>query len=81
MAADAAVMVIDLAKGVESQTEKLFRVCALRKIPILTFVNKVDRLGMSPLQVLDEIERAISIRGCPLVLGLSAPGVTSVVSR
>lgn len=65
MAADAAVMVIDLAKGVEAQTEKLFRVCALRKIPILTFVNKVDRPGMSPLEVLDEIERKFEIEVVP----------------
>ncbi len=61
MAADAAVMVIDLAKGIETQTEKLFRVCALRKIPVITFVNKVDRPGRSPLDILDEIERKFSI--------------------
>ncbi len=48
MAAEAAVMVIDLAKGIESQTEKLFRVCALRNTPVLTFVNKVDRQDRSP---------------------------------
>jgi len=66
MAADAAVMVIDLAKGVESQTEKLFKVCALRKIPVLTFVNKVDREGMGPLEVLDEIERKFSIGTSPV---------------
>lgn len=65
MAADAAVMVIDLAKGVETQTEKLFRVCALRGIPVLTFVNKVDRPGMAPLEVLDEIERRFSIQVVP----------------
>src|SRR5512137_2984292 len=65
MAADCAVMVIDLAKGVEAQTEKLFRVCALRKIPVLTFVNKVDRTGLSPLQVLDDIERKFSIEAVP----------------
>ncbi|TWU22406.1 Peptide chain release factor 3 [Novipirellula galeiformis] len=65
MAADAAVMVIDLAKGIESQTEKLFRVCALRKIPVLTFVNKVDRRGRSPLEILDEIERKFSIEPVP----------------
>ncbi len=66
MAADAAVMVIDLAKGVETQTEKLFKVCALRKIPVLTFVNKVDREGMAPLGVLDEIERKFSIGTVPI---------------
>ncbi|EMI18754.1 peptide chain release factor 3, partial [Rhodopirellula maiorica SM1] len=65
MAADAAVMVIDLAKGIEAQTEKLFRVCALRKIPVLTFVNKVDRRGRSPLEIIDEIERKFSIEPVP----------------
>ena len=65
MAADAAVMVIDLAKGIESQTEKLFRVCALRKIPVMTFVNKVDRPGRSPLDIIDEIERKFSIEAVP----------------
>lgn len=65
MAADAAVMVIDMAKGVETQTEKLFHVCALRGIPVLTFVNKVDRPGMAPLQVLDEIERRFNIQVVP----------------
>lgn len=65
MAADAAVMVIDLAKGIESQTEKLFRVCALRKIPVLTFVNKVDRPGLSPLAILAEIEQKFSIEAIP----------------
>ncbi|MCA9134236.1 MAG: peptide chain release factor 3 [Planctomycetales bacterium] len=65
MAADAAVMVIDLAKGIESQTEKLFRVCALRKIPVLTFVNKVDRPGRSPLDIIDEIERKFEIEAVP----------------
>ena len=65
MAADAAVMVIDLAKGIETQTEKLFRVCAMRKIPVLTFVNKVDRPGRSPLDIIDEIERKFSIEAVP----------------
>ena len=65
MAADAAVMVLDIAKGIESQTEKLFRVCALRKIPVVTFVNKIDRPGRSPLDILDEIERKFSIAPVP----------------
>ncbi len=65
MAADAAVMVIDMAKGIETQTEKLFRVCALRKIPVLTFVNKVDRPGLSPLEVIDEVERRFDIKVVP----------------
>lgn len=65
MAADAAVMVIDLAKGIESQTEKLFKVCALRKIPVITFVNKVDRPGRSPLEIIAEIEKKFSIEPVP----------------
>ncbi|MEZ6127203.1 MAG: peptide chain release factor 3 [Planctomycetaceae bacterium] len=65
IAADCAVMVIDLAKGVESQTEKLFQVCALRKIPVITFVNKVDRTGQEPLVILDEIEAKLGIKVCP----------------
>ena len=65
MAADCAVMVIDLAKGVETQTEKLFRVCALRKIPVLTFVNKVDRKGKDTLAILDEIESKFAIKAIP----------------
>ena len=62
MAADCAVMVIDLAKGVEAQTEKLFRVCALRRIPVITFVNKVDRPGRGLLAMLAEIEDEIRDR-------------------
>jgi peptide chain release factor 3 len=65
MAADCAVMVIDLAKGVESQTEKLFRVCALRQIPVLTFVNKVDRPGQAPLAILAEIEAKLGVEAVP----------------
>ncbi len=65
MAADAAVMVIDAAKGIETQTEKLFRVCAARNIPIITFVNKVDRPGPSPLEILAEIEKKFGIQTVP----------------
>src|SRR5436305_5200493 len=53
-AADAAVMLIDCVKGVEPQTVKLFRVCRMRGIPIVTFVNKMDRVGRAPLDLLDE---------------------------
>lgn len=65
IAADCAVMVIDLAKGVETQTEKLFQVCALRKLPVITFINKVDRTGQEPLAILDEIEAKLAIKVCP----------------
>ena len=53
MAADSAVMVIDGAKGVEPQTRKLFKVCAMRHIPIFTFVNKMDRAAKDPFDLLD----------------------------
>ncbi len=61
MAADAAVMVIDGAKGVEPQTRKLFKVCAMRHIPIFTFVNKMDRETKDPFDLLDEVERELGI--------------------
>jgi peptide chain release factor 3 len=65
-AADCAVMVIDAVKGIEAQTEKLFKICADRKIPILTFVNKLDRPGCDPLQTLSSIEDALKIRAVAL---------------
>ena len=56
MAVDSAVMIIDVAKGVEAQTKKLFKVCKQRHIPIFTFVNKLDRFGKAPLELMEEIE-------------------------
>ncbi|MCI5483628.1 MAG: peptide chain release factor 3 [Clostridiales bacterium] len=61
MAADSAVMVIDGAKGVEPQTRKLFKVCAMRHIPIFTFVNKMDREAKDPFDLLDVLERELGI--------------------
>lgn len=66
MAADSAVMVIDAAKGVEPQTRKLFKVCAMRKIPIFTFMNKLDRDALDPFSLLDEIENELGIPTCPM---------------
>ena len=66
MAADAAVMVIDAAKGVEAQTKKLFRVCAMRGIPLFTFVNKMDREARSPFDLLEEIEQVLGIETYPM---------------
>ncbi|MBO4890463.1 MAG: peptide chain release factor 3, partial [Lachnospiraceae bacterium] len=66
MAADSAVMVIDAAKGVEPQTRKLFKVCAMRKIPIFTFMNKLDRDAMDPFELLDDIENELGIPTCPM---------------
>jgi peptide chain release factor 3 len=65
-AADSAVMLVDVAKGVEPQTIKLFKVCAMRKLPIFTFVNKMDRFGRPPLELLEEIENILGIRSCPI---------------
>lgn len=65
-AADSAVMLIDAAKGVEPQTRKLFKVCRMRGIPIFTFVNKMDRLGRDPLDLMSEIENVLGIRATPV---------------
>ncbi|CCH67728.1 Peptide chain release factor 3 [Richelia intracellularis HH01] len=61
-AADNAVMLIDVAKGLEPQTKKLFEVCKMRGIPIFTFVNKLDRPGREPLNLLDEIEQELGLQ-------------------
>ncbi|MEG0743008.1 MAG: peptide chain release factor 3 [Clostridia bacterium] len=66
VAADAAVMLIDAAKGVEEQTIKLFRVCRLRNIPIFTFVNKMDRASKDPFSLMEELEQVLGIRSCPM---------------
>jgi peptide chain release factor 3 len=65
-AVDSALMVIDVAKGVEARTIKLMDVCRLRTTPILTFVNKLDREGRDPLEILDEIESVLKIKCAPI---------------
>ncbi|MFB9324889.1 peptide chain release factor 3 [Paenibacillus aurantiacus] len=65
-AADSAVMLIDVAKGVEAQTIKLFQVCSRRGIPIFTFINKLDREGQSPFDLMEELERVLGIRSVPM---------------
>ena len=65
-AVDSALMVIDAAKGVEERTIKLMEVCRLRTTPIISFINKLDRDGREPLELLDEIERILSIRCTPV---------------
>ena len=62
VAADSAVMLIDNAKGVEEQTIKLFKVCRMRSIPIFTFVNKLDRAGRDPFELMEELENVLGIR-------------------
>src|SRR2546423_11890498 len=78
-AADSAVMVIDAAKGIESQTRKLFEVCRLRDIPIMTFINKLDREARDPLEVIDEISDQLQLECTPMVwpagMGLNFLGV------
>ena len=66
IAADSAVMLIDAAKGVEPQTKKLFWVCHKRKLPIFTFVNKLDRYGRAPMDLMDEIEKILGINAYPI---------------
>ena len=66
MAADSAVMVIDAAKGIEPQTRKLFKVCAMRDIPIFTFINKLDREARNPFDLLEELEKEFGIGTYPV---------------
>ncbi len=85
MAADSAVMVIDAAKGIEPQTRKLFKVCAMRHIPIFTFINKLDREARDPFDLLDELEREFGIgtypMNWPIGCGQSFKGVYDRIER
>src|SRR5919107_4580456 len=65
-AVDSAVMVIDAAKGIEARTRKLFEVCRLRDIPIVTFINKMDRESRDPFDLLDEIEKTLALDTAPV---------------
>jgi peptide chain release factor 3 len=66
MAVDSAVMIVDAAKGIEAQTLKLFKVCRMRGIPIFTFMNKLDRQGKPPLELLAELEEVLGIESYPM---------------
>ncbi len=66
-AVDAAIMVIDGAKGIEDRTRKLFEICRMRDIPIITFVNKMDRETREPLDLIDEIEKGLALSVVPMV--------------
>jgi peptide chain release factor 3 len=83
-AVDSAIMVIDAAKGIESQTLKLFEVCRLRDIPIITFINKVDREGVDPLALLDEIADTLALDVTPVTwplgLGVDFRGCLDIAS-
>ena len=85
MAVDAVVMVIDAAKGIESQTLKLFEMCRLRGIPIFTFINKFDRPARDPLAIIDELEQTLQLHVCamnwPLGDGLEFRGVYDRLKR
>ena len=84
-AADCAIMVIDAGKGVEKQTRKLFEVCRLRKIPILTFVNKMDMPGRDPLDLMNELENLLEIQcfayNWPIGLGKEFCGVYDRIQK
>ena len=71
-AVDAALMVIDAGKGVEPRTIKLMQVCRLRNTPIITFINKMDRDGREPIELLDEIEKILEINCAPITWPIGA---------
>jgi peptide chain release factor 3 len=73
-AVDSAVMVIDAAKGIEARTRKLFEVCRLRDIPIVTFINKMDREGRDPFELLDEIEKTLALDTAPVTWPIGRAG-------
>ncbi|TNE74307.1 peptide chain release factor 3 [bacterium] len=85
VAADCALMVIDVAKGVEEQTEKLFEVCRMRGTPVITFVNKCDRPGMEPLEVMSNVENKLGIRAVaanwPVGYGADFQGVYDIIGK
>jgi len=83
-AVDSALMVIDVAKGVEERTIKLMEVCRLRDTPIMTFINKLDREGKNPIDLLDEVESVLGIQCAPITwpigMGQRLKGVVHLVS-
>ena len=85
LAADGAVMVLDAARGIQQQTLKLFEVCRRQKLPIVTFVNKLDQPAREPLELLDEIERTLGLATAPLTWpvgdGLDFQGVYDLRAR
>ncbi len=73
-AVDAVIMVLDSAKGIEAQTLKLFEVCRARELPIITFLNKLDRPGKPPLELIDEIEQRLVLQATPVTWPVGDPG-------
>ena len=82
MAVDAAVMVVDSAKGIEAQTKKLFEVVKHRGIPVFTFMNKLDRDGREPLDLLQELEEVLGIASYPMnwPIGMGKPLKACMIS-
>jgi peptide chain release factor 3 len=84
-AADNCVMLVDAAKGIEDRTRKLFQVCRMRKLPVFTFVNKMDRPSLSPYDVIDQLEREFGLECTPMNWpigdGQNFQGVYDVASK
>ncbi len=84
-AVDSAVMLMDHAKGVEGRTKKLFDVCRLRKVPVLTFMNKLDRAGLDPLELVDDVSASLNLKVAPITwplgMGRNFAGVVDVKTR
>src|SRR5690606_3815833 len=84
-AVDSVIMVIDCVKGVEIQTEKLMEVCRMRNTPVICFINKLDREGRDPFDLLDEIEEKLSIKvrplSWPISMGKTFKGVYSLYEK
>lgn len=85
MAVDSAVMVIDSAKGIEPQTKKLFKICKMRGIPIFTFINKLDRDGREPMDLIAELEEVLGIEGYamnwPIGMGKGLKGLYDIYNN
>ena len=82
MAVDSAVMVIDAAEGIEPQTLKLFKVARMRGIPVFTFINKLDRMGKEPFELLEEIEETLDIETYPMTWPIGmGPSFFGVINR
>lgn len=84
-AVDSVIIVVDVAKGVEAQTRKLMNVCRMRKTPVIVFVNKMDRIGKDPFELLDEIEEELQIKvrplSWPINMGPSFKGVYNLYEK
>jgi peptide chain release factor 3 len=84
-AVDSAVMLMDHSKGVEPRTKKLFEVCRQRKVPVVTFMNKLDRPGLDPLELIDDVTKQLDLRVAPMTwplgMGREFVGVVDVKTR